>query len=113
MLQCGDGHLGMRVQEFGKERGMQAGKAGGLFEGVLRCRDHQKEQIARANPLKPLTDGNVTFDPRVQGASEHGASPRYESSDMDGGDDSTGKRSWCPDLYVKDVICGIPKRASL
>ena len=92
---------------------MQAGKPGGLCEGVLRCRDHQKEQIARSHPLQPLTDGNVTFDPRVQGASEHGASPRYESSDRDGGDDSTGKRARCPDLYVKEVICGIPKRASL
>ena len=42
---------------------------------MLRCRDHQKEQITGANPLKPLTDGEVTFDPRVQGASEHGALP--------------------------------------
>src|SRR2546428_11986394 len=36
-----------------------------------------------------------------------------ESSDMDGGDDSTGKRSRCPGPCGKDVICGIPKRASL
>src|SRR2546428_3288858 len=112
MFQRGDGHLGMRLQEFCKEGGMQAGKPGGLFEGMLRCRDHQKEQRAGAHPLQPLTDGNVTCDPRVQGASEHGASPRYESSDMDGGDDSTGKRSRCPDLCVKDVICGIPKMTS-
>src|SRR5215218_8136357 len=47
-----DGHLGMRLQEFGKEGGMQAGKPGGLFEGMFRCRDHQKEQIAGANPLQ-------------------------------------------------------------
>src|SRR5207248_2592996 len=87
---------------------MQAGKPGGLCEGMLRCRDHQKEQIAGAHPLKPLTDGDVTFDPRVQGASEHSASPRCASSDMGGGDDSTGKCSRCPDLWVKDVICGIP-----
>src|SRR6266850_8137239 len=80
---------------------MQAGKPGGLFEGMLRCRDHQKEQIAGAYSLKPLTDGDVTFDPRVQGAREHGASPRYESSDMGGGDDSTGKRSRCPGPCVK------------
>jgi len=92
---------------------MQAGKAGGLGEGMLRGRDHQKEHIAGAHPRKPLTNGNVTCDPCVQGASEHGASPRYESSDRDGGDDSTGKRARCPDLYVKEVICGIPKSASL
>ena len=92
---------------------MQAGKPGSLFEGMLRGRDHQKEQRAGAHPLQPLTDGDVTCDPRVQGASEHGASPRYESSDMGGGDDSTGKRSRCPDPGVKAVIWGIPERASL
>ena len=113
MFQRGDGYIGMRLQEFGKEGGMQAGKSGGLFEGMFRCRDHQKEQIAGAHPLKPLTDGDVTFDPRVQGASEHRASPRCASSDMGGGDDSTGKCSRCPDPWVKDVICGIPGRASL
>jgi hypothetical protein len=113
MIQRGDGHLGMRLQEFGKERGMQAGKAGGLFEGVLRCRDHQKEQIASANALKALTDGDVTFDPRVQGASGHGASPQYESSDRSRGDDSTGKGSRCPAPLANDVICGLAERASL
>src|SRR5215471_4259256 len=103
----------MRLQHFRKEGGMQSGKPGGLFEGMLRGCDHQKEQIAGAHPLKPLTDGDVTFDPRVQGASAHGAPPRYASSDMGRGDDSTGKRSRCPDPCVKDVICGIPERASL
>src|SRR4029453_4225484 len=92
---------------------MQAGKPGSLFEGMLRGRDHQKEQIAGAHPLKPLTDGNATFDPRVQDASAHGASPWCESSDRGGGDDSTGKRSRCPDPGVKAVIWGIPERASL
>ena len=36
---------------------MQSGKPGGFFEGMFRGDDHQKEQIAGANPLKPLTDG--------------------------------------------------------
>src|SRR5215471_14324628 len=107
-----DSHLGMRLQEFGKEGGMQAGKPGGLCEGMLRGRDHQKEHIAGAHPLKSLTDGNVTCDPRVQGASTHGASPQYESSDIDRNTDSTGKRSRCPAPWVKAVICGIPRRAS-
>src|SRR5436190_14035262 len=79
---------------------MQSGKPGGLFEGMLRCDDHQKEQIAGAHPLKPLTDGDLTCDPSLQGAREHGAPPRYASSDISGGDDSTGKRSRCPDPCV-------------
>jgi len=92
---------------------MQAGKPGRLFEGMLRGDDHEKKQIASTNALQAPTDGDVTCNPCVQGASGHGASPQYESSDRGGGDDSTGKRSRCPDLYVKDVSCGIPKRASL
>jgi hypothetical protein len=45
---------------------------------LLRGNDHQKEQIAGANPLKPLTDGNMAFDPSLQGASAHRASLRCE-----------------------------------
>jgi hypothetical protein len=32
---------------------------------------------------------------------------------MSGGDDSTGKRSRCLGPLVNDVICGIPRAASL
>lgn len=92
---------------------MQSGKPGGFFEGMFRCCDHQKEQIAGTNPLKPLTDGDLTFAPSLQGASEHGAAPRCEHAHMGGGDDSTGKRSRCLDPLVKEVICGIPRAASL
>ena len=92
---------------------MQSGKPGGFLEGMFRCRDHQKEQIAGTNPLKTLTDGDLTFDPRLQGASKHGASPPGEHSNMGGGEDSTGKRSQCLDPLVKKVICGIPGAASL
>src|SRR5512138_2953192 len=113
LIQRGDGHLGMRGQEFGKERGMQAGKAGGLCEGVLRGRDHQKEQITSANALKAPTDGDVTWDPRVQGASGHGASPQYESSARSGGDDSTGKESRGLDRLANEVVCGLAERAPL
>ena len=80
---------------------MQAGKPCRLFEGMLRGDDHEKEQIAGANPLKPLTDGDLTFDPSLQGASEHRVSPRCEHADMGGGDDSIGKRWGCPDMLVK------------
>ena len=92
---------------------MQSGKPGGLFEGMFRGDDHQKEQRAGANPLKPLTDGDTTWNPSLQGASEHRASPRCEHSDRGGGDDSTGTRSGCPGTFGKDVICGIPGTASL
>jgi len=92
---------------------MQSGKPCGLFEGMFRGDDHQKEQRAGANPLKPLTDGETTCHPSLQGASEHRASPRCAHSDMGGGNDSTGQRSGCPGTVVKDVICGIPGTASL
>ena len=92
---------------------MQAGKASGLCEGVLRGRDHQKEQIAGANALKAPTDGDVTFNPCVQGASGHGASPQYASSDRSGGDDSTGQEARCPDRLALDVIWGLAESASL
>jgi len=92
---------------------MQAGKPGGLFERMLCGDDHQKEQITGANPRKPLTDSDPTFDPSLYGASEHRASPRCEHADMGGGDDSIGKGSGCPSIFVKEVICGIPGTASL
>src|SRR6266446_10342168 len=98
----------MRFQHFREEGFMQSGKPGRFFEGVFRCDDHQKEQIAGANPLKPLTDGKMTCEPSLQGASEHRASPRCEPSNMDGGDDCTGKRLGCPGTLVKAGICDIP-----
>ena len=113
IFQRGDGHLGMRFQQVRKEGFMQSGKPGGFFEGMFRCRDHQKEQIAGTNPLKPLTDGDPTFDPSLDGASEHRASPWCEHANMGGGDDSIGQESRCPSLFGKDVICGIPRTASL
>ena len=92
---------------------MQSRKPGGLLKGMLRGDDHEKEQIAGANPLKPLTDGDTPCNPSLQGASEQRASPRCEHSEMGRGEDSTGKRSGCPGTFVKEVICGIPGTASL
>jgi len=71
---------------------MQSGKPSGLVEGMFRCDDHEKEQIAGAHSLKPLTDGDLTLNPSLQSASEHRVSPQCEHSDMGGGDDSIGKR---------------------
>jgi hypothetical protein len=112
-LQRGAGHPRMRLQQFRKERLMSSRKPGRLFEGMLRGDDHQKEQRVGANPLKPLTDGNPTFDPSLYGASEPRASPRCEHSAMGGGDDSLGKGARCPSTCGKEVICGIPGTASL
>ena len=70
---------------------VESRKACGFFERVFPGDDHQKEQIAGANALKPLTDGDLTCDPSLQGASEHRVSPRCEHADMGGGDDSIGK----------------------
>jgi hypothetical protein len=103
----------MRLQQVRKEGGMQSGKPSGLLEGMLRGDDHEQEQIAGANPLEALTDGDLTCDPRLQSASEPRASPRCEYADMGGGDDSIGKLSRCPDTFAKAVICGIPGTASL
>jgi hypothetical protein len=61
-------------------------------KGVLRGDDHEKEQIAGAHSFKSLTNGDLTFDPSLQGASEHRVSPRGEHGDIGGGDDSIGKR---------------------
>jgi hypothetical protein len=91
-FQCHDGHLGMRLQHFRKEGWMQSRKPGGLLKGVLRGDDHEKEQIAGAHSFKSLTNGDLTFDPGLQGASEHRVSPRGKHSDIGGDDDSIGKR---------------------
>jgi len=112
-LQRGRRHLRMRFQQFRKEGLMQAGKPGGLFERMLCGDDHQKEQITGAHPRKSLTDSDPTFDPSLYGASEHRASPRCEHADMGGGDDSIGKGSGCPSIFVKEVMCSIPGTASL
>src|SRR5437660_3859217 len=103
----------MRVQQCCKEGGRPAGKPGRLFEGMLRGDDHEQKQIASTHALQAPTDGDVTWNPWGQVASGHGASPQYEASERGGGDDATGKRSRCPYLYGKEVICGIRKRASL
>ena len=92
---------------------MEARKPGGLFDGMLRGADHQKEQIAGANPLKPLTDDTPTFEPSLEGASEPRAAPRCAHADMGGGDDSIGKGAGCPSPFVQKAICGIPGTASL
>ena len=71
---------------------MQSRKPGGLLKGMLRGDDQEKEQIAGAHARKPLTNGDLTFDPSLQGASEHRVSPRCEHFGVGGGDDSIGKR---------------------
>jgi hypothetical protein len=82
----------MRLSHFRKKGWMQSRKPGGLWKGMLRGDYQEKEQIAGAHARKPLTNGDLTFDPSLQGASEHRVSPRCEHFDVGGGDDSIGKR---------------------
>jgi len=108
-----DGPLGMRGPHCRKEGWMQSGKPGGLLEGMLRGDDHEQEQRAGANALKPLPDGDLTFAPSLQGARAHRVSPRCEHAARGGDDDCIGKGSGCPDTRRKDVICGRLETAAL
>ena len=75
LIEGGDGHVGMRLQEFGKQRGMESRKSGSLFERMLGGDDHQKEQRGGANAPQAPPDGDAAFDPGVQGASRHDPLP--------------------------------------
>jgi hypothetical protein len=81
----------MRWPHGRKEGWMPSGKPGGLLEGRRRGDDHEQEPRAGAHALKPLTDGALTCDPRLQGAREHRVSPRWEHADRGGGDDAIGQ----------------------
>ena len=54
---------------------MESGESGGLFERMLGGGNHQKEQIGGANTLQAPADGDVVFDPGMQGASGHAPLP--------------------------------------
>ena len=69
---------------------MPSRKPGSFLEDLCRWRNHQKEPRAGTHPLKPLTDGDLTFAPRLQGASNHGASPPCAHSHMGGGETLLG-----------------------
>src|SRR5215471_6228309 len=75
LLEGADGHVGMRFQEFGKQRGMESRESGGFLERMLAGGNQQKEQISGANAPQALPDGDVAFGPGVQGASGHAPLP--------------------------------------
>jgi len=54
---------------------MESRESGGFFERMLAGGNHQKEQISGANAPQALPDGDVAFDPGVQGASGHAPLP--------------------------------------
>ena len=58
---------------------MQSRKPGGLLQGMLRGDDHEKEQIAGAHARKPLTNGDLTFDPSLQGPASIASLPGVSS----------------------------------
>jgi len=51
-----------------------SGKPGGFFEGMFRGHDQHNQQRTGADPLKTSTDPATPRDPRLHGASPHGAS---------------------------------------
>ncbi len=75
LIEGRDGDVGRRLQQFGKQRGMESGESGGLFERMLGGGDHQKEQISGANAPQAPADGDVACDPGMQGASGHDPLP--------------------------------------
>jgi len=74
-LQRIDCDLAVGFQHLRELRCVQSGKPGSFFEGMFRGHDHQKQQITGADPLKTVTDCDTTYDPSLQGASLHDASP--------------------------------------
>src|SRR5687768_17827701 len=54
---------------------MESGESSGLFESMFGGGDHQKEQRGGANAPQAPADGDVAFDPGVQGASGHDPLP--------------------------------------
>src|SRR6266571_8059393 len=74
-LQRIDGDSAMGFQHLRELGFVQSRKPGGFFEGMFRGHDHQKQQITGADPLKTVTDCDTTYDPSLQGASLHDASP--------------------------------------
>jgi hypothetical protein len=73
-LQRRDGDSALGFQHLRALGFVQSGKPGGVFEGMLRGHDHQKQQLTGADPLKTSTDPDTPRDPSLQGASPHGAS---------------------------------------
>src|SRR5688500_6434906 len=59
---------------------MESGESSGLFERLFGGGDHQKEQIGGANASQAPADGDVAFDPGVQGASGHDPLPAMSHS---------------------------------
>ena len=74
-LQRSDGALAGGLQPLREWSGVQSGKPGGFCEGLWRGHDQQKQPSTGADPLKTVTDGDTTDDPRLQGARRQEASP--------------------------------------
>src|SRR5215468_1512519 len=58
LIQRGDGHLGMRVQEFGKERGMQAGKLKRCTKSSSNLRFYEETMCCKLDSApEPISPG--------------------------------------------------------
>jgi hypothetical protein len=65
-LQRIDRDVAMVFQLFRELRFMQSGTPGGFFERMFRDRDHQKQEVTRANAFNASTEPYMTGDPRLQ-----------------------------------------------
>ena len=97
-----DCHRGMRLQHLTELGGVQSRKPCGFFESMFLHHDHQQEEITGADSLKTVTNGDMTCDPSLEGASLHHASSlspcalwrvEYESGTM----------TSCPAMLAKDA----------
>lgn len=70
-LQRIDRNMMMVFQQLRELGFAKATKPCGFFERMLCRHDHEKEKITGTNPLKALTDSDMTCNPGVQGVS-HG-----------------------------------------
>ena len=67
----------MIFQHLGELGFVQSCKPGGVFEGMFRGHDHQKEEIAGTDLLQTKTDSDMTCDPSLQRTRLHRVTPLY------------------------------------
>ena len=70
-----DRHIAMMLQHLGELGFVQGRKPGGIFEGMFRGHDHQKQEITGANVVQTSSEPDLTCEPSRQGARLHDGCP--------------------------------------
>ena len=70
-----DRHVAMMLQHLGELGFVQGRRPGGIFEGMFRGHDHQKQEITGADVFQTSSEPELTCDPSLQGASLHDGCP--------------------------------------